>query len=476
MFFVTYHGTFLCIGPGGRLVQRPAQAVAGLDELLDLDVPGLDAHGVGEPARYLRTMQGQTGTQAIPVATGPLPGHVVHLSQDRRTVAIARDGRFYCALPDDPVLEASRDEALEWESFACLSRQDAADLLRLLAHDWVVGSTGRVARAGEIALGVAWRLRVGPDCQVDLRYSLPFLDPSRGPEAAPHALLMQATLLVDGWRVERIHLFRPMVFLTAFRSPPYLDQAALCVASLLEFGRYEGAVHVISDRPREEFLALMPTLPPGRLSVQTVVAQDWVGYVASKYLVLDAPEAQDHQPLLFLDPDTMADADLTPMLAAIAASPRIMAPMEDFHPLANAVSVGASLVQRAGLDPRFVRGFNGGTLGIPSLRLAGTWLRLIRTIIANHIELHGRDAFNWVDQEVANYVSFAAGHFDATTLLRWVRFGWEGAEHRADQRIGLVHFWPPRGPVSKQEAMRTYTETLRAAGRQAAPHPATPPP
>jgi hypothetical protein len=398
------------------------------------------------------------------VAAGPLAGHVVHLSADRRSAAISLNGRSVCAAPGSEIADPAREEASGWENFVCLTAQDAADLLHIVGQRWVLGSTGAIVERVHVGLGPGdHHLRIGPVI-LDLHRNLPFADAVRAPDGS----LLAATVLVDGWKIERLHLYRPMVFLTAFHAPEYLRQAALCVASLLEFGGYDGAIHIITDQKRETILDSIPALDPARLSVQTIPAADWVGYVASKYIILEWPDAHTHQPLLFLDPDVMADADLTPMLAAIAASPRIMAPLESFSSLATNPSVGSSLIQRAGLSPHFACGFNGGTLGIPNLAEHAATLGLIRAILVNHVELHGRDSLRWVDQEIANYVSFAAANFDTATLLRHLRYGWEHAERDATRRIGLVHFFPPRGAMSKSEAMGIYTETLRRADAAAA--------
>jgi hypothetical protein len=144
---------------------------------------------------------------------------------------------------------------------------------------------------------------------------------------------------------------------------------------------------------------------------------------------------------------------------------RPSAPLEEMTSLQTNPSAGASLIQRAGLQPRFGCGINGGTIGIPNLQGCFTELELIRTIITNHNELFGREQFRWVDQEVLNYVAFAVGNFDSSALLRYVRYGWENTEFDASRRIGLVHFWPGIDHRPKQDRMRDYLATLRAADR-----------
>ncbi len=466
MFFVTHNGTFLCLSSTHRILQCSANEVTDLSQLLEINVPFED-----EGKRFHRVMTGDCNASAVVVTTGPLAGYVIHLLSDRRTAAISNNGMFFCAVPGGTDLDCDRSSINRWETFACLTRQDVLDVLHILKHEWIVGSAARVVPRVEVKLAVDYQLCIGV-IALDLRYNLPFLDATRGASPTQHEIqdaksddlsLLTVVLLLDGWRVEQIFLYNPMIFFTVFKSPQYIEQAVLCITSLLRFGGYKGDVHIISDRSREEFVAALPTIDPAHLSVQTVNASDWIGYVASKYCLLDWRDAHKHQPLLFLDTDVIVDADVAPLLAAIAISPRILAPMEDFSRLSHNPSVGASLIQRAGGSPRFARGFNGGTIGIPNLRTHGASLRLIRTIIANHIELHGRNEFRWVDQEVANYVSFSIANFDTYTMLRYVRFGWENCEHDSTRRIGLVHFFPPRGPMSKNEAMRVYVETLKAA-------------
>lgn len=457
MFFMTCHGTFLGVEEGGTTVQRPVATTGDAGGLLELDI-AVD----GERGRFARSISGATDRQVIEARDRDDNDYEVHVMADSRTVALRRGGLFLCAIPGVAAVDACRVEAVGWELFLCVTERDLADLLFILRSRWVLASTNALLPAEVVGMeDRGYRLRLG-DVALDLRYNLPFLAGQRNPTDSQ---IMVADVLVDGWRIDRLHLYRPLVFTTAFKAEEYLLQARLCLSSLLEFGLYDGAIHVISDHDRETFLSFLPGLEPDLLSVRTVEARDWVGFVASKYFIADDPVIGGFQPILFIDPDVMADADLTPMLVAILTSPRLLAPLEVFSGLASHPSVGASLIQLAGLAPRFACGFNGGTLGIPNLQAHAATLTLIRTILVNHLDLHGRDSFPWVDQEVANYVSFTAGNFDTSTLLRFVRWGWEHCERDATRRQGLVHFFPSRGGMRKSEAMRLYTQTLRAANR-----------
>jgi hypothetical protein len=105
-------------------------------------------------------------------------------------------------------------------------------------------------------------------------------------------------------------------------------------------------------------------------------------------------------------------------------------------------------------------GFNTGTLGIPNIRAHADTLRLIRRIIMNHSTLHGRMALPYVDQEIANYVSYRIAHFDTGLISRFVRFAGDDAHN--GPRCGLVHLWPVAGAAARAQAMRDYLARLRA--------------
>jgi hypothetical protein len=182
--------------------------------------------------------------------------------------------------------------------------------------------------------------------------------------------------------------------------------------------------------------------------------------MAARYFILDWPDARRFQPLLYVDTDIVFDSDVTPMLRAVATSDRIAAPIEVLTSLAANPASGAALLQRDFCSPGFMAGFNTGTLGIPNLRAHAETLRLVRRIIMNHATLHGRMALPWVDQEIANYVSFRLNnHVDTGLISRFVRFA--GNDAHTGNRCGLVHFWPVAGAAARTQAMRDYLGRLR---------------
>jgi len=449
-FLLTYHGHLLCLNPSdGSLTAYGVRQVP----------PGATPFRVeGRAVPHQTFAEFLTGAQpknnALPVDVGPVTG--ITPAGHGRCVALMCDARFASAQPDGRI-EYDRTQPDGWEQFLPLSCDELSTLNHVLDHSWIIMSSGALVPQEKIRIGASFGLWFD-DVQFDLSYNLPFSVDSRAAEGnfAP----LSIKLLRDGWRLDEARLYAPIVFSAAFGNPDVLAQLSLCLNSLIDFGHYDGHVHLITDRPAGEVLAAVPGLDPTRTTIQHLEPTDFTGYVASKYLILDHGPAWSAQPLLFVDPDIIFDAPLKPILSKIACLDRIAAPLEDFSPLASAISVGASLVQWDLGDPRLARGFNAGTLGIPNLADHQDVLERIRRIIMNYTTLNGRRSLPWVDQEIANYVAYRSGMFDTHTLSRHVRWGTDWTSREAGPRSGIVHFWKPMAPAAKRAAMTAYFEAL----------------
>jgi hypothetical protein len=86
-------------------------------------------------------------------------------------------------------------------------------------------------------LGQPFHLLVG-ELEADLRFQLPF-DRATWPD--------RLTLLRDGWRIDQICLYRPLIYYSVFREAEYIEQFAISLRSLIEFGCYQGPIVVLTD-------------------------------------------------------------------------------------------------------------------------------------------------------------------------------------------------------------------------------------
>jgi hypothetical protein len=241
-----------------------------------------------------------------------------------------------------------------------------------------------------------------------------------------------------------------------------LAQLHTSLNSLGEIGGYTGQVLVFTDRAQAEIAAAAPGLKPEQISAAPLPASEWVGYVAGRYCILEQQAAFSYQPVVYMDPDIVFNTRVQDMLVAMAVSERLTAPIETFSSLANSPSVGANLLQQDNAQPRFACGFNGGTIGIPNLVHHRHTVQLIRRIIRNYLAIKGRHGLPWVDQEVANYVSYKIAHVDMNEVSRFVRYGDKRASTMLGALTGLVHFWQIHDRQERAAGMLRYLNLLRA--------------
>jgi hypothetical protein len=446
---LTFQGTLLCqvaISGGLSLGQRSVDAIGDDSELVSVDLPveqlrhGFDDYLVNAPADLDRV-----------VTIGPFGPVRLRRAADRRCVTLTWRDQVLSAFDDGRIVAGAN--LVDWEGFLPISADELGMLRQILANDWIIRSSGTLVRAADVSLSHWYRLHIG-GLTLDLRYLLPF-------EAAEWPFRL--TVLLEGWRIEQLCLYRPLVYFTAFHSPTVLEQLYISIRSLLELGRYRGRIVLITDRSRDEIVAHLPEAAGAQLEVVPLAPHDQAGFVAARFKIVDLERAAGFQPVMYMDADVVFDTAIEPMLCAVARSDQLSAPLEPFSPMRSAPCAGSGLIQLEGLSPGFTVGCNFGTIGIPNLPAHARTLRLMRTIMMTHAAMHGRTALGWLEQEVANYVSFRLAPF-GPAVNPFVRYGgWPNTEPSTEGRVGLVHFWPALSAENKLSAMRAYRRLVDAA-------------
>jgi hypothetical protein len=321
-------------------------------------------------------------------------------------------------------------------------------LRHLLGHAWIVARTGTVVPAAEIALLPDFRLRVGT-ITADFSAGMPAV--AEPAAHTPNRLL----LFSDGWKVEELRLFRPLVYFTVFRREPaqreYLRMALLSIRSFMLFHGALAEFLLMTNMDREEVMAEVPADLLALIHVVTsdVPASNFVDIFAQRYRIADWIHAAEYQPLLYVDTDILFNGDISGTLCGLALSRAMAAGEEPWSPLRESNSVGASLFAADPFDLPTTLGFNSGTLGIPNVTDHCLHLRAIAEVIQRYASLHGRESLHWFDQACANYVSAKIARFDGKVFAELVEH--VGATSVTPLRsAGLVHFW---GLADKTAAM-----------------------
>jgi hypothetical protein len=402
---LTAYGDIVCCDASGKLVRR-AFLAAG-DDAVEVALSGpLDPN-----AAFIRFLDGGAPSrEPAPqeITEGPLAGFSLRPGTGRNLVTIVRDGCFLQATPSH---QLSHDrETIDQEScFLPVTVADRRLLRGILDQQWVLRSTLARVDPGEIRLRWPFALEI-EGTGYDLRLHLPFEG-----QLLPYRL----SLFRAGWQFDELCLYRPLIHLAAFgaqaahRLPGVLRALATHIP--------DSHVLVVTERRREDVLAAAAGHDGRRLLVRTIEADEPVERSLARFLSLDAPDLLRFQPVLMLDTLILADADLTPLLAALAASDRIAAPLEPAARRRVAPFAGLSLVQQDGRDPRDLAGVDSRVIGIPNVAAHAHTLRLLRRIIANRATAGGNAPTPpWLEQEVVNYVAAVCAPFDTHLFERFI--------------------------------------------------------
>ena len=443
-FLLTSHGTLICRDrDSGMLVHRPLAAAMAAAETLDIgDLTSVLQVGM---SHFLRDAE---GFLRVALNKGPLAGWSLTRSDDRRTLLAGRSGRYLIALADREVLQEVEDPYDIGAWFLPLSADDLAVLSHLCRDRWLVPSAGDAMRPATGVLQGPFALRIGA-MEVDLRWNLPF-DRSE----FPHRLI----LLREGWLIEPIFRYRPLVYFVVYGDESVMRQFAMAAISLVTVGQYDGEILAISDKPFDEIMALFPPDFAVPIAVLPVPAADRVGYIAARFILASWPEARSFQPVLYADTDILFDRPIAPMLHAIAQADRICA-VEEPHLLADSERVGSDLLRDDGCDPPPDRyGFDGGILGIPNMDRHGHVLETIVRTLRNRLAVVGRRSVQCVDRPISNYVAYRLDAYDATILAPYARLVNEQA--RPEDAIGMAHFCWASDSAVRTAAMEVYLQCL----------------
>nr|WP_294518762.1 hypothetical protein [uncultured Rhodopila sp.] len=278
-------------------------------------------------------------------------------------------------------------------------------------------------------------------------------------------------LVHGGWRVASFRQFRPLVYFSAFGSPDIFACLKLAVSSLVERGRWQWDVLVLTAADTIDTVRtlLAPCGLGERLHLAVIEpASGQLGWYLARYRLDAHPIMRTAQPLLYLDVDMICDAPLEPLLAALAVSPAINAcaegRLDEGGPDSGGHWFGWRLMQDDGMpfDPS-APGFSSGALGMASAESADIPFSLIlRSRYADAMDPNGGHKLASKDQAFANYVLRKLGRHETGLLPRVLnlhRLGGALHPNPADAR-GLVHFLG--APVGeKVKAMQAYLDCLR---------------
>jgi len=315
---LTEFGSFLCWNPETRAIShRPPDKLA--DHTLILwraaDRPEFIVEIAGNPL----TLDPLTGHLAPPAIIPPLtiiPGlnHgdiAFRLSND--AFLSAREA----AAPDLPgIVDMHVPERKAWECFTPIAPAAAADFIALASAVWIIGDhpespvTATPNGRHHFALG---------DHSYAIAETLPLIDPIRFPSGT----ISRATLYREGWQLNELRRFRPLIVFTAFDTPTDADLLRITAHALHHLGGYTGDCLVISDTPPDRVAELFPAPLRNTIHHHTIAAPPEATSpnprprFGASLTLPDLPTITEYQPILILDGPIIPEAPIHPTLTAI---------------------------------------------------------------------------------------------------------------------------------------------------------------
>ena len=372
-------------------------------------------------------------------------------------VALHASGRYLCAEASGTVT-LSRFKPKDWESFLLVAPEDVERLTFVLTNRWLCRLTGAITSPSAYRCAERWsvafdRIRVGiPELVRAVREG-------SGGEALPRAFF----LVFEDWKLRHYLLYRPLVYLVGYGKESIFQCAEIAIRSLFEFGGWDGDVLLLTDPEHRDFPNRFPPGIRERVSVSMVPAHDLLDYNIARYKIVDLPEAEMYQPVIYIDTDVVCDANLLELTVSATVSFGLHACPE--FPLAQPGDYyGQSLLTADGIqfDPN-QRGYSSGVLAFkntPEQRL------LFRTIADATYRVatlaDRRDVFEYFEQPFLNYVTFQSKSIGGGLLSKFVRIYLNHQPTLNEPlRIGLVHFAGGVGnTVPKLTHMTNYVALL----------------
>lgn len=359
-----------------------------------------------------------------------------------------KNGKYLCA--DTTDYSFSRDQCNLWETFSLIDDDFIQKIYYIKTNCWLSKRDEQLYYPKDISLSDNFCINIGP-------YSINLLAITKD-----DINQYQIVTVCDGWKPEIFLLYKPLIYITAYSDKDVLNQLGLCIKSIRKFGNFYAKIIVMTDQSLDTIKKICGDYHNCEIEIDKNFPEDFVGYVCSKFNIIDREIYKGYQPLMYLDPDIIFDSPIEPMLLKSLATGNICAPLETFHHLKTHPPVGAGLIQLDGMEVSpYAAGFNGGTLIFPNVEDQNVRqaVHLIRRTITHLGIKFGRTFNKWADQEVLNYISYKYGFINTAVLTKYAKFIDNDPLVKFGCR-GFVHFWGT-SKDNKVRKMEQYLNKLK---------------
>jgi hypothetical protein len=311
-------------------------------------------------------------------------------------------------------------------------------LSRLAGSAWITLSTAQIIEPGAIVHTGDGCLRVG---DMTCRYG-DIADLAISGEAwLPPVAAFQ--LVYEGWKIEYLRPWRPLVYFCAFGTGEMFQLLHLALDSLFTHGGYSGDVLVLGNEDSRASLGILPGWILARIRFHSVPGTDFLDFTLARYRLCDIINPACFGPVLYLDTDVICDNTILPLLRDVAVSSKPLA-LAEGDLLADAGYWGAPFFRQdaRSAGARLTGSFSTGVLGAASALMLRAAFRTIIETTEGFCRAHGTRTLPAYDQPGANYVLNKSAGIEIGSLRKYLRnhLGKLESVPALDDRRGLVHF------------------------------------
>jgi len=268
-------------------------------------------------------------------------------------------------------------------------------------------------------------------------------------------------LLVEHIKVERLILFKPLVYLLAYGPDDIFELAALAVNSLLAFGNWRGEIVLISDRTADNLRHIFSPAILDRIRFHYIASYATVDVMLNKYKVIEIDFFTQYQPVLYIDADVICDRPIWDALPDFLLSEKIHvvhdSPMSD-----PGNWYGQNLLADDGVDlSQYSHGISAGVFIFRRIADQVTFFKMIIETVYMHLR-YEKGPGKSCDQWIFNYILFKAKFGTTQGIEKMYHLYMNHLPHtHTPMNKGLVHFAGGIGNSSpKLEHMRAYYDVL----------------
>lgn len=327
-----------------------------------------------------------------------------------------------------------------------LSLKQVDLVVALLDSSWFMPRSASIIQSSAVSFGEEFQIIIG-DMILHLDSVVFPIVAQDEVIVAGKNIFRSLDILYDRWKLERLEMFSPLVYMTVFGAENFFKSAELTISSLERIGCYAGDYIIITDATGEACLSYFGNVAPERIHHLYSPATTFSEMVAER-LKVDPAITGFYQPVVYLDSDVICDAPLEQLLIDIMSHNKISFatefPRKNFQQVPDKITdwFGRFLSREdTNWDSRIAYCINSGIFGARNVDVLSGPFKTTLAVWEAYREEHDIASINMdFEQPFMNYVLQKSQRVDLSILDHYAVCVYDQDPMDQDVGRGFVHF------------------------------------